>query len=404
MTRARSALALSLGGLAVLLSLVSIQLIALNHLKHPANALYPLSFLVFAVVGSFIAAKRPGNAIGWLFCLAGLSNIVSDAAQQYAVFVLRTHPGAPAGTFMFWLGMGWVASIGWATMALVLPLLFPTGRLLSPRWRVVAALGLIAATVQVVLQAFTTGSDTVPYLTSMQNPYAIPAVQAIMSAVSGVGQLVEILVMAACVASLVLRFRRAGPEERLQIKWFAYGAVVLAVMISASALNGATVHNGLLNRLGDPLFLVGVSALPLTAAVAIMRYRLYDIDVVINRTLVYGSLTLSLAAVYFGGVVGLQSLFRAVTGQTSDVVVAIVTLAVAAVFNPWRRRLQSFIDRRFYRRKYDASRTLATFSTRLRDDVDLDHLSRDLAGLIHETMEPSLVLLWLRDPAQGAAE
>jgi hypothetical protein len=180
--------------------------------------------------------------------------------------------------------------------------------------------------------------------------------------------------------------------------------VVLAVMISASALNGATVHNGLLNRLGDPLFLVGVSALPLTAAVAIMRYRLYDIDVVINRTLVYGSLTLSLAAVYFGGVVGLQSLFRAVTGQTSDVVVAIVTLAVAAVFNPWRRRLQSFIDRRFYRRKYDASRTLATFSTRLRDDVDLDHLSRDLAGLIHETMEPSLVLLWLRDPAQGAAE
>jgi hypothetical protein len=238
----------------------------------------------------------------------------------------------------------------------------------------------------------------------MQNPYAIPAVQAIMSAVSGVGQLVEILVMAACVASLVLRFRRAGPEERLQIKWFAYGAVVLAVMISASALNGATVHNGLLNRMGDPLFLVGVSALPLTAAVAIMRYRLYDIDVVINRTLVYGSLTLSLAAVYFGGVVGLQSLFRAVTGQTSDVVVAIVTLAVAAVFNPWRRRLQSFIDRRFYRRKYDASRTLATFSTRLRDDVDLDHLSRDLAGLIHETMEPSLVLLWLRDPAQGAAE
>jgi hypothetical protein len=393
----RPFVAWSLGGAAVLLAVVTGWLISLNHLAHLQDAVYPLGFVVFAVIGAFIAANRPGNLVGWLFCLAGLTNLFDNAAQQYAVYALRTHPGAPDGRFMFWLGMGWIASVGWGTMALFLPLLFPTGHLLSARWRILAVLGSVMLVLQVVFQAFTQGSDTVAYVPWMRNPYVIPPLQAALPVVAPIDQASLVPLMAGCIASLILRYRRAGQEERLQIKWFAFAAILLALMIAASALNSATVNSAAINYFGDYLFFVGISVLPLSAAVAIMRYRLFDIDLVINRTLVYGSLTLSLAAIYIGGVVGLQAVFRTVTGQSSDLAIAIVTLAVAALFNPWRRRLQGFIDRRFYRRKYDASRTLASFSVRLRDEVDLDHLSGDIAKVVYETVQPAQVMLWLRD-------
>jgi hypothetical protein len=261
---------------------------------------------------------------------------------------------------------------------------------------------VLVISIQVIFQAFTRIPDTLAYLPGMRNPYVIPALQAALPVVSPVAQSALIPIMATAVASLILRYRRAGHEERLQIKWFAFSAVILAVMIAASILNSATVNNSVLNNLGDYMFFVGISILPLSAAVAIMRYHLFDIDLVINRTLVYGSLTLSLAALYIGGVVGLQAVFRAITGQSSDLAIAIVTLTVAALFNPWRRRLQSFIDRRFYRRKYDASRTLAALSTRLRDQVDLDQMSGELTTVIQETMQPAVVMLWLRDAGRVA--
>jgi hypothetical protein len=157
------------------------------------------------------------------------------------------------------------------------------------------------------------------------------------------------------------------------------------------------VNNAVLNQLGDPLFFMAITLLPLAAAIAMMKYRLYDIDVFINRTLVYGSLTISLAAVYILAVIGLEALFRAVTGQSSDLAIAIATLAIAALFSPWRRRLQIFIDRRFYRRRYDVSQTLSAFTAQLRDEVDLDRLSGDLAMVVRETMEPTTVMLWLRE-------
>lgn len=401
MIDSRSIVAWTLGGCSILLALLIVWLILLNNLAHPQDATYPLGFVVFAVVGAFIAANRPGNLIGWLFCLAGLSNLFDDAAQQYSVYALRTHPGAPGGVFMFWLGMGWVASIGWGTMALLLPLLFPTGRLLSPRWRVVAGLGIVTICVQVIFQASTRGSDTLAYLPHMRNPYVFPAFQAVLPVVAAVDQAAIVPIMAASITSLILRYRRAGNEERLQIKWFAYAALLLAMMIAASILNSATVNSRLVNNLGDYLFFVGISVLPISAAVAIMRYHLYDIDVFINRTLVYGSLTISLVALYIGGVVGLQALARTITGQSSDLAIAVVTLAVAALFNPWRRRIQGFIDRRFYRRKYDAARTLASFSSRLRDEMDLEHLSRDLTVVLQETVQPAGMALWLRE-GEGA--
>lgn len=385
------------GGLAVLLALVTVQLIALNHLAHPGDAIYPLGFLGLAVVGAFVAAYRPDNGIGWLFCLAGLSTIVDNAAQQYAVFALRTHPGAPGGMVAFWLGMGWLASVGWGTMAFFIPLLFPTGRLLSPRWRVVAILAAASLGTQVVVQAFTRGTDVIAYLPSTRNPYVVSALQPVGAGLTGIVQFSDVILMIACIAALVFRYRRAGPVERLQVKWFAYAAGILVAMIAASLANAATVNNAFINGLGDPLFFVAITLLPVFAAVAIMKYRLYDIDVFINRTLVYGSLTLSLAAVYILAVIGLQTLFRAVTGQNSDLAIGIATLAIAALFNPWRRRLQIFIDRRFYRRRYDVSQTLSAFTAQLRDEVDLDRLSGDLAAVVHDTMEPASVMLWFRD-------
>ncbi len=400
----RSVLALALGGLALVLTLITAQLIALNHLARPGDAVYPLGFVGLALVGAFVAAYRPHNVIGWLFCLAGLTNIVDDAAQQYAVYALRAHPSAPGGIFMFWLGQGWLASVGWGTMGFFIPLLFPTGRLLSPRWRAAAILGVASLGTQVLVQAFTQGTDTISYLPSVGNPYIIPALQPLSATLAGVVRFSDVGIMIACIVSLVLRYRRAGHVERLQIKWFAYAAGILAAMIAASILNSATVNNAFINGLGDPLFFVAITLLPLSAAVAIMKYRLYDIDVFINRTLVYGSLTISLAAVYILGVIGLQALFRAVTGQSSDLAIAIATLSIAALFNPWRRRLQRFIDRRFYRRRYDVSQTLSAFTAQLRDEVDLDRLSSDLATVVHETMQPATLMLWLRDGAmQGAA-
>ncbi|HZU11344.1 MAG TPA: hypothetical protein VFB58_00750 [Chloroflexota bacterium] len=396
--RALPALAWSLGVLSAVLTGLTVYLIALNHLANPADALYPLDFVAFALVGAFIAAYRPHNAIGWLFCLIGLSNIVSDVAQQYAVYAVITHPHTvPAGVFMFWAGTGWMATIGWATMALFIPLLFPTGRLLSPRWRIVAILGAIVIAVEVAFQAFMPFSGGVSYFPRMANPYAVTILASLKEMVTYIGMLLVVGVMVAAVVSLVLRFQRAGRDEQLQIKWFAYAAALLAVSIALAIVNSAVVHNALVDNLSTPLQLIAVSALPISAAVAILRHRLYDIDVVINRTLVYGSLTLSLAAVYIGGVIALEALFRFVSGQNSDLAVAVATLAVAALFNPWRQRLQAFIDRRFYRRRYDAARALAAFTVQLRDEVDLEKLTGDMLDVLQETIQPASASIWLAD-------
>jgi uncharacterized membrane protein len=188
------------------------------------------------------------------------------------------------------------------------------------------------------------------------------------------------------VASLVLRFRRSRGEERQQLKWFVYAGV-----LSVGAILLPSAASSLLQLLVLPL-------LPVAAGIAILRYRLYDIDIVINRTLVYGALTAMLVAVYFGGVATTQVIFRALTAQEQQPQIAIVvsTLVIAALFNPLRRRIQGFIDRRFYRRKYDAAKTLAAFSAKLRDETDLDALSDDLVGVVRETMQPEHVSLWLR--------
>jgi len=212
--------------------------------------------------------------------------------------------------------------------------------------------------------------------------------------------------MLASALSLVLRYRRSGGEEREQIKWIAFAASVVGLLYMITMVSSFT-FSGPWGGAGTPLWLgllqqaslVSFTAVPIAVGFAVLKYRLYDIDIIINRALVYGPLTVLLAATYFGGVVGLQYVFRTLTGQGSTLAVVASTLAIAALFNPLRRLVQALVDRRFYRRKYDAAKTLEAFNSRLREETDLDALSSDVVGVVRESMQPAHVSLWLRsDP------
>ena len=356
---------------------------------------FMLPFLAFATVGALVASRRPENHIGWIFCAIGLSNLLWAFASKYAIYGLLTRPSSLPGTeIMAWLGMGWIATLGWGLMATFLPLLFPTGRLVSPRWRPIAWLTGIVLTLAIVVQAITPGSMTeeTPTIT---NPIGIESAVVIISVVENVGMSLLMVAVLASLASLVVRFRRSRGVERQQLKWFAYSAALLTMSIMLGLLsNFAPVLE--FGPYGSAVQILGVSSIPVAVAIAVLRYRLYDIDLIINRTLVYGSLTVTLVTLYFGGIVLLQRVFVALTGQQSTLAVVASTLLIAALFNPLRRRIQSFIDRRFYRRKYDARKTLEAFSAKLRDETDLEALNNELVGVVRETMQPAHASLWLR--------
>ncbi len=241
----------------------------------------------------------------------------------------------------------------------------------------------------------------------LQNPFGLEGYPWVETAGYFVLPLLP-LCMIASVLSLVMRYRRSRGEEREQIKWIAFAASVVGLLYLIAMVCAFIFPSGAWFQAGSPLWLdlLGYAALisftlvPIAVGFAILRYRVYEIDIIINRTLVYGSLTISLALVYAGSVVSLQYVFRALTGSGSQLVIVSSTLAIAALFNPLRGRIQSFIDRRFYHRKYDAAKTLQEFGARLRDETDLDHLSRDLVGVVRETVQPEHVSLWLREPKE----
>jgi hypothetical protein len=345
----------------------------------------------FSVVGALIAAHRPGNPIGWVFCAAAFLQGLLNAADQYAIYALLTNPGAlPLGGEASWLGQ-WIWAPGLGLILVFLPLLFPDGYPPSHRWRPVAwlgglSIGLIVVSSMILLwpergPALLTGDESPSHVLQVLVDFiAVP-----MLFVAGLG----------AVISLFVRFRRARGDERQQIKWFASAAALSLLWIfvlDASTLSGVPGAIAVLSGL------LVLPSIPIATGIAILRYRLYDIDNLINRTLVYGSLTLMLVLVYFGGVTATQVVFTALTSQEEQPQLAIVvsTLVIAALFTPLRRRIQSFIDRRFYRRKYDAAKTLEAFSAKLRDETDLDALGDDLVEVIRETMQPAHVSLWLR--------
>ncbi|MDQ3436157.1 MAG: hypothetical protein ACR2FR_07385 [Rubrobacter sp.] len=361
--------------------------------NEPASSLWdkvllPVLILAYSTVGALVASYRSENAIGWLFLSGAFVWIVGELTLEYGVYALITDPGAlPAGVWAAWFG-AWARGIGWFLLVSFLLLLFPTGRLPSPRWRPVLW-GTAGSVALFTLASWLSPETNDPRLTSVRNPLGLES--EIMGLVYELFNYTFPLLIVASGAAVIVRFRRSRGDERQQLKWFAYAVAVMVVVFLiwfSLVLTGLVPPSSLMYEL--PLI-----GLPVATGIAILKYRLYDIDFIVNRTLVYGSLTLVLALMYFCGIVILQRLFVALTSQQPTLAVVASTLLIAALFTPLRRRIQSFIDRRFYRRKYDAAKTLEAFSARLRDETDLDALSGDLVGVVRETMQPAHVSLWL---------
>jgi hypothetical protein len=369
--------------------------------------------LAYPTVGALIASRLPANSIGWIFCSLGLLYTAQRCTVAYADYALLENIALPWGESVAWFST-W---IGFATptLGVFLMLLFPGSRLPSRRWRIVVWATISGAAITALGYAFMPGI----LLTHryVQNPFGVVGViggKLTTYDFFGVSRLLgmTLLLMSllAALLSVILRLRRARGDERHQLKWFMFAAVPATVLGSLDVLDGIVANLTtdfmfhpvyMLYELGLllPNFYAQVLALlviPVCTYIAILRYNLYDIDVVINRTLVYGSLTVTLVALYFGGIVVLQRIFVTLTGQQSTLAVVASTLLIAALFTPLRRRIQGFIDRRFYRRKYDARKTLEAFSTKLRDETDLEALSDRLVGVVRETMQPAHISLWLR--------
>jgi hypothetical protein len=350
-----------------------------------------LNAVFFSIVGALIASRRPENLVGWLLCLFALSESFLLFSAQYALIALLAQSNPlPVGEAFAWL-TSWIVPII-IGLSLFYILLFPTGRLPSRRWRSLAWLIVAFVLVGVISGAFSPGP--VDTLGPIRNPLGVEGFPNVLGVVFDI--MAPVLLVAAA-ASVFVRLRYAMGEERQQIKWFAYAAAATVIGLVLAYVIPTVIDTSLwFERAGYAVLIAVIPAIPISIGIAILRYRLYDIDIIINRTLVYGSLTVMLALVYFGGVAVLQRLLAPVTGQDSQLAIVASTLAIAALFNPLRRRIQSFIDRSFYRRKYDAAKTLEGFSMKLRDETDLNALSDDLVGVVRETMQPAHVSLWLR--------
>jgi hypothetical protein len=347
-------------------------------------------------VGAVLASRRPAHPVGWLLLTLGLSLVASGAATQYASYGLLARPGAlPAAAYVAIYPNGIALCVAAACLAFIL-LLTPTGTLPSGRaWRWWANLAKAALVVGVVTAV---PAPLTEQYQSVDNPLAFPTLTGLVVAVGAVSLVVSGLAVLAAVWSLVVRFRRARGVERQQLRWIALAAVLT---VAAVLVLGGLVAAGI----RDPVVLgwataVCITLLPLATGAAILRYRLYDLDRIISRTVAYGLLTLLLGGGYAVMVLALGQLL----GQESSLVVASATLVVAAAFQPARRRIQRAVERRFNRRRYDAARTIEAFSARLRQQVDLDALTSELLAVVDQTMQPTQVALWLRSsPAASSA-
>ena len=356
----------------------------------------------FSTVGAIITPRLPPrNPIGWIFCSIGVIAGVRLFVSEYAIVTLLAEPRSgpamlPGGEVLAWISSWlWVSHIG---LFVILALLFPDGRLPSSRWRPLGWLvGVVIVTGTVSVAIW---PETAAGFDLIKHPLGIEVATDTVNPVENI--LYALGLIAA--SSLLVRLRRSRGVELQQVKWFAYAVAVLATSAILAYVVSETVGVVWLGWVSSMLVLASVVGLPVAVGMAILRYRLYNIDLLLNRTLVYGVLTAVLAGVYFGSIVLFQVFFRAFTGQESQLAVVFSTLAIAALFTPLRLRIQSFIDRRFYRRKYDARRTLEAFSAKLRTETDLDALSNELIDVIRETMQPTSVSLWLESPERATED
>jgi hypothetical protein len=416
--RAAARLAWSLAGLSLAMFVASVALWLLARSTHVPSSwgadlsvggmLVMVLFLPFPIVGALIASRRPHNPIGWILLVEGFLWMLTVMFDYYSVYGV-----AQPGSVPFPVGIAglnnsvWVPAVG--LLGTYLILLFPDGRLPSRRWRPLAWLSGM-----VIVLISTTGlfaPEPLPGFGGVRNPFGLEEHPWVADAFYVVLPLLPLCMLASAL-SLVLRYRRSGGEVRQQIKWIAFAASVAGLVYLSTIVSGLIILGPqTTGRAGSPPFwldlliyvaLLSFGGVPVAVGFAVLRYRLYNIDLLINRTLVYGSLTATLALVYFGGVATTQAIFRALTGQQEQqpqLAIVASTLVIAALFNPLRRRIQSFIDRRFYRRKYDAAKTIEGFSMKLRDETDLEALSDELVGVVREAMQPAHASLWLRpDP------
>jgi hypothetical protein len=359
-----------------------------NFRRDPASFIaFICAFGAFGLVGALIIWQRPGNTLGWILAAIGLLAAWGATADSY------TDLASDEG--LVYLVSVWISLWYWFPLLgltlIFTPLLFPDGRPPSPRWRYVVWVAGSALALVTLLAAF---RERIEFQgVSMDNPVGIPGIEDPEKSTLGsilFGFFILFLVLA--LVSVVVRYLRSGDVQRQQIKWLMLATALSALMVFFEEITGIELDT-------EVPFAVSIALFPSAIAVAIFRYRLYDIDVIINRALVYGVLSASLALVYIGGVVGLQGLLSPLFGEGNQFAVVASTLAIAALFNPLRRRIQSFIDRRFYRHKYDAQKTLESFGVRLRQETDLDTLGGDLVSVVRETMQPEHVALWLREPS-----
>jgi hypothetical protein len=399
--RARSASWLAWSLCALTLVLVACVLVfTVLQGAHRQGLTFLIGVVSCALVGGVVASRRPHNPVGWFFAVSAACFAVGEATFRYAVYGILIDPGSlPAARAMAW-PQTWLWAPGVALVIIFLPLYFPNGRLLSPRWRPVLWLAIALSFSFAFFSAFMPGE--VSDVSGVANPLGIEALRPVLRVVEVVMVWMFPVVVFFSAASLIVRFWRSRGEERQQMKWLTYAVATMAVMILLT--NWLDAMNSVLFAVVDTLTALVFAGIPVAAGIAVLKYRLYEVDTIINRTLVYGSLTAMLALVYLGVVVSLQYVFRAFTGGGSQLAIVASTLAIAALFNPLRRRVQAFVDRRFYRRKYDARKTLEAFSTKLRDETDLDALSQEFLSVVRETLQPEHVSLWLRPSGRIGGE
>jgi hypothetical protein len=377
----------------------SMLLLAIGLLTEPSgngndpvtNAGVILAVLSLATVGAILVIRLPRHLIGWLLLACGFLIAVNLGTSGVADYGLNVHPGSVPGAI--WLavlsGLTWVPFN--AGLGLYLPLLYPSGHLLSPRWRPVAFLGVVAilfSTVQHALGPFTFGA----FPSADQNPLAIGGPVGDLAALLGAAsKVIGVFALPLGAISLVIRYRRASGIERQQLKFLAaVGIIVGPALVVAITAGSTEVANA-----AWLIVLVGFALLPVTVGIAVLRYRLYDIDRLISRTVAYGLLTAIVGGLFVAFILVFQAVLAPVT-RSNELAVAGSTLLVAALFQPLRRRLQRLVDRRFNRAHYDAERTVAEFAARLRDEVDLQQLSSEITAAVARTVEPTSLLLWLR--------
>ncbi len=342
---------------------------------------------VYCTIGALILARHPRHTVGWLLFYTGSVVAIAHVLDEYAVWALLVVPGRlPGGLLAAWVqNFIWLPASG--PLVFLLPLLYPTGRVPSARWRLVPWLAVFTIALLCLVWMIDPGPMESSFM-FLENPYGWEAGAAFIDLMLNTGLLSALAVMALGIAALSLRLRRAVGVERQQLKWFLYAAAIMVVSVFGASSNSVAAHAFLMACLLGLAIAIGA---------AILRYRLYDLDLLVNRTLVYAALTATLGALYFGSVILLQSLLRALTGEDQPQLVTVLsTLAIAALFSPVRSRLQQFIDRRFFRKKYDAARTLAAFGATLRDETNLTALSNHMVHVIDETMQPAQVSLWLK--------